>query len=728
MANSIASWWSWFTGSAESTPQPKARPPKPELTTPPVGAADAHPFDSDARPLNGAAVPATPQIRPVAAFEDGILCRGIGGDTTPTGLLVQVLQAALKQSNFYTQKIDGEFGPATEGAVKKFQETRGGTADGRCRALDWQDITGLDPPSLFDRCVHLTAAFEGTGFQGAVGNFDGAYLTFGLIGLTLKSDLPAFLIKVEKEYPGSLERAFGANEGPLRRIITASPSDQEAWANSISTGANRYGLRTDWKEGFARLGSFPEVQKLQLENARDRYWAICAQDAKRWLAADALDVAIFYDTAVQMGGIGGRPLAAMKMDALVQDEPGLKGKERRLRWAEIIADAANPRWRQDVLSRRRTIAEGIGKVHGAVYRMVDWGLGADEIDLYDPSCAHITFMPASFQTVPGADGPVAAAAAPPSDLPSEPVAEPPTAPQASHAEDHMVAPPSVAATISTANLDLARDYRLVVAVALASIAKQGLDRNWGNPPPIPLMMIMEKCANKITDDWRSWPAQRQAVAVVQVICKQRGADPGMVDGYWGHVTNDAYQDLCYFRDHGRLPELRIEPNNATVPSGANPRNWPKESHAALTAYYGPHGLSAALVSVRCPWPLQLAWEPYTPVKTISCHRKVADSLGAVLEAVHQHYGEPELKRLGLDLFGGCYNNRKMRESDRWSTHAWGIALDWDPDRNALKWHKDKASLARPEYNDWWAAWEREGWYSLGRKKDYDWMHVQAAWR
>jgi len=655
------------------------------------------------------------------------LCRGTGGETTPTGLLVQILQAALKQSNFYTQRIDGEFGPATEGAVKKFQETRGGAADGRCRALDWEDITGLDRPSLFDRCVHLTAAFEGTGFQGAVGNFDGAYLTFGLIGLTLKSDLPAFLIKVEKEYPGTLARAFGANEGTLRRILTASPSDKEAWANSISSGANRYGLRSDWKEGFGRLGSFPEVQKLQLENARDRYWAICAQDAKRWLAGDALDVAIFYDTAVQMGGLGGRPLAAMKMDALRQDEPALKGKERRLRWAEIIADAANPRWRQDVLSRRRAIAEGIGKVHGAVYRMADWGLAADEIDLNEPSSAHITFMPASFQTVPGADASVAAAAAPPSDRPLQPVAEPPLAPQASHAETDSAEPPSVPATVSDATLDLARDYRLVVAVALANVAKQGLDRNWGNPAPMPLMVIMEKCANKITDDWRSWPAQRQAVAVVQVICKQQGADPGMVDGYWGHVTNDAYEDLCYFRDHGRLPEPRIEPNNGTVPSGANPRNWPKESQAALTAFYGRH-CQSSLVTVRCPWKLVAAWDNGLDLTNIRCHSMVADSLRTVLDAVHQRYGEVELKRLRLDQFGGCYNCRAKRGSDEWSTHAWAIALDWDPDRNPLRWGRDKAALAHADYDAWWAIWESEGWYSLGRKKNYDWMHVQAAWR
>jgi hypothetical protein len=134
------------------------------------------------------------------------------------------------------------------------------------------------------------------------------------------------------------------------------------------------------------------------------------------------------------------------------------------------------------------------------------------------------------------------------------------------------------------------------------------------------------------------------------------------------------------------------------------------------------------VKVRCPWKLVAAWDASLDLTNIKCHGKVADSLRTVLEAVHAHYGEAELKRLRLDRFGGCYACRAKRGSDEWSTHAWAIALDWDPDRNQLRWGRDRASLAQPEYDAWWLIWEREGWYSLGRRKNYDWMHVQAAWR
>ena len=98
---------------------------------------------------------------------------------------------------------------------------------------------------------------------------------------------------------------------------------------------------------------------------------------------------------------------------------------------------------------------------------------------------------------------------------------------------------------------------------------------------------------------------------------------------------------------------------------------------------------------------------------------------AVLERVQDHYGD-QISELGLDMWGGCYNKRKMRGGSRWSTHSWGIAIDWDPSRNQLKWKANQANFAKPEYDIWWKLWEDEGFTSLGRAKNYDYMHVQAA--
>ena len=99
---------------------------------------------------------------------------------------------------------------------------------------------------------------------------------------------------------------------------------------------------------------------------------------------------------------------------------------------------------------------------------------------------------------------------------------------------------------------------------------------------------------------------------------------------------------------------------------------------------------------------------------------------AVLTKVLELYGIEEIQRLGLDVWSGCVNVRKMRGGTEWSMHSWGIAVDYDDTNNQLKWGRDKARFARPEYDKWWQCWEKEGWESLGRKKNYDWMHVQAA--
>jgi hypothetical protein len=93
----------------------------------------------------------------------------------------------------------------------------------------------------------------------------------------------------------------------------------------------------------------------------------------------------------------------------------------------------------------------------------------------------------------------------------------------------------------------------------------------------------------------------------------------------------------------------------------NPHGWPKETD--LVAFYGPPGrLNNAptppppLTKVPCPWKLKIAWDLEKSRKFFWVHVKVADSLAEILEKVHAHYGEVEIDRLGLNLFGGDYND------------------------------------------------------------------------
>lgn len=145
----------------------------------------------------------------------------------------------------------------------------------------------------------------------------------------------------------------------------------------------------------------------------------------------------------------------------------------------------------------------------------------------------------------------------------------------------------------------------------------------------------------------------------------------------------------------------------------------------MVAFYGPVGENQT--SLVLPYNLKLAWDTSTVVKKITCHKKVSSSLYTIFEKTLNVYGEKDLKKLRLDIFGGCLNVRKMRGSTTsWSTHSWGAAIDLDPDNNQLRWGKDRATFARKEYEEFWKIVETEGWISLGRLQNRDFMHFQAC--
>lgn len=131
-----------------------------------------------------------------------------------------------------------------------------------------------------------------------------------------------------------------------------------------------------------------------------------------------------------------------------------------------------------------------------------------------------------------------------------------------------------------------------------------------------------------------------------------------------------------------------------------------------------------LVTIQLPYPMKLAWDTETIVTRMSCHYKVAQNFLGVFNDLLECYGYDEIVRLGIDLFGGCFNYRRMRGGSSWSTHAWGIAIDLDPARNTLRETSRTARFARQEYINMIDIFYKHGFESLGREKNYDWMHFQ----
>ncbi len=235
---------------------------------------------------------------------------------------------------------------------------------------------------------------------------------------------------------------------------------------------------------------------------------------------------------------------------------------------------------------------------------------------------------------------------------------------------------------------------------------------------------LAKRASELPATWLSWSGRRRAVAYFQIICHDNDIDAGPIDGFYGPQTECASQRLKVLLDTGSLPRGFGD----IIPVLANPLNFPVERFDELKQYYG-NPCEITLVKVTCPWTLRLDWDLNSTTNTLSVHERLGDSLCRILTKAFDIYGIEGIKRHKLDRYGGSYNCRKKRDSvNAWSTHAWGIAIDWYPSKNKLQWGSDRASLAHPDLDSWWEIWEQEGWLSLGRSENRDWMHVQAAKR
>lgn len=227
--------------------------------------------------------------------------------------------------------------------------------------------------------------------------------------------------------------------------------------------------------------------------------------------------------------------------------------------------------------------------------------------------------------------------------------------------------------------------------------------------------IIETNARSPREEW-PWP--RRIVAAAQRCLAARGLYAGSIDGLAGPQTAAAV--AVYHRE--RLP--KPSPSPATV---AGKTVWPRrrDARAMIDMFGEPGGPQATAGRCKLPFDFIIAWDDDQRIRSFACNSRVADDLTAIFAEAARHYGEAEFRRLRLDRWGGCFADRKMRGSrTTTSTHAWGIAVDLDPENNQLRWGRDRAQLALPEYDAWWRIVEAHGAVSLGRMKNYDFMHWQ----
>ena len=291
------------------------------------------------------------------------------------GEVVNRVQVALKAAGSDPDEIDGIYGGDTETALKDFQRKQGLEANGKLTDETWSNLMREALPAILDRCLQLTGDFEGHGFRKVAGNFDGAGLTWGIIGFTLQhGELQQILTEVQQHHPALLDQAFGDLKDDLLRVLGQSRNAQLDWANSISIGSNKYRVERPWEKAFDTLGTFPEVQAIQLRRV-NKYWEIALRDADRFELKTERGIALCFDIAVQNGGVDEDEERRIKRG--LANHPGATERDKRTLIADVVAENSRPQYVEDVRRRKRTIATGDGMVHGARYATQDWGIAED---------------------------------------------------------------------------------------------------------------------------------------------------------------------------------------------------------------------------------------------------------------------------------------------------------------------------------------------------------------
>ncbi|MFL6279016.1 MAG: peptidoglycan-binding protein [Vicinamibacterales bacterium] len=285
------------------------------------------------------------------------------------GALIEDLQRGLVGQGIPLGKVDGNFGRNTEEAIRAFQARSGSTPTGSVDVDEWTALTGKPLPALAERCLQITAAFEGHNYTVAAGNWDGAWLTWGIIGFTMAAGSVQGLFRsVEAMAPQRVADAFGTDATAVREIMRAVRGEQRSWALSLGS-ADGHRLIEPWQTAFARFGGFPEVQAAQRQSAFDNYFTPALRTASELGVNTELGIALCFDTHVQNGGVS--PDARRDLPPFDPTEPE---RVRRIAIANAVADHSRTKFRENVRSRKLAIATGAGAANGVHVVAADWGL------------------------------------------------------------------------------------------------------------------------------------------------------------------------------------------------------------------------------------------------------------------------------------------------------------------------------------------------------------------
>jgi len=207
--------------------------------------------------------------------------------------------------------------------------------------------------SVEDKALALTGVFEGGGLTG---NFDDQFLSWGPLQWNAgRGTLRPLLLSIHEQDAEGFARVVGA------AFMAAILESDDAFIAFIKTEIlNAAGLpRKRWRGVFSALEELPGTQVAWREHAVS-YLDNAELDCVRLGFVSERAFAFCFDVSVQNGGLRMNHITTY-WERMRRD---LSEEWMRLKiLAYIVADNSLPRWREDVLARKLTIAVRTGIVH-----------------------------------------------------------------------------------------------------------------------------------------------------------------------------------------------------------------------------------------------------------------------------------------------------------------------------------------------------------------------------
>jgi len=232
----------------------------------------------------------------------------------------------------------------------------------------------------------ITGPFENTGkkniWQGIARpvNFDGCGPSMGCLQFAFGvGGLQPLLKWIDKR--SNLETFFRESHAQaLRRVMKLPIAAQKGWANQLFFNHTKRWIAWPggggWRDEFVKLSRSPLFKLAQLHGAKkyqrraDKLVNACGIYTLRAFA-------LFFDIAVQNGGV--RMSTREEIRILRRETRKTLGRrmtetERLRNWARVRASKSKEKYRGDVLSRKITIVNQRGVVHGRQFNFNHLGL------------------------------------------------------------------------------------------------------------------------------------------------------------------------------------------------------------------------------------------------------------------------------------------------------------------------------------------------------------------